>query len=47
MYFFSVETLLKIAVENKIVIIKNNPNKRDQKILNSIILPFDKKIHNK
>jgi hypothetical protein len=47
MYFFSVETLSKIAVENKVMAIKNNPIKRDQKIFNSIILPLDKKIQNK
>jgi hypothetical protein len=40
-------TLLKMAVENNVIAIRNNPIKRDQKILNSIILPFDKKIQNK
>ena len=47
MYFFSIETLLKIAEENKTMAIKNNPIIRDQKIFNSMILPLDKKIHNK
>jgi len=47
MYFFSIETLLKIAEENKTTAIKNNPITRDQKIFNSMILPLDKKIHNK
>ena len=47
MYFFSIETLLKIAEENKKIDIRNSPIKRDQKIFNSIILPLDKKIHNK
>ena len=45
--FFSVETLLKIAEENKKMDIRNSPIKRDQKIFNSIILPLDKKIQNK
>ncbi len=47
MYFFSIETLLKIAEENKTMAIRDNPIKRDQKILNSITLPLDKKIQNK
>ena len=29
-------TLLKMAVENSVIAIRNNPIKRDQKILNSI-----------